>query len=98
MYINVHNTREGRIVAACDKELIGKVLDDGKIHLDLKAYKSFYVGKPATAAELKKELENFSSANLVGKKAVSVALESGFAQKTDVIYINLIPYIQIYKI
>ncbi len=98
MYMKIHETKEGKIVAACDKELIGKILDDGKIHLDLETSRSFYVGEPATREELKKALENFVSANLVGKNTVSVALEGGFAQETDVIYINTTPHIQIYKI
>ncbi|NYZ77505.1 DUF424 family protein [Candidatus Micrarchaeota archaeon] len=98
MYMRIHETREGRIIAACDKELIGKVLEEKNICLDLDKYRSFYVGKPVSAAELKTGLGNFFSANLVGKNAVSVALRSGFAQKTDVIYINATPYIQIYKI
>lgn len=98
MYLKIHETKDGRIIAACDKELIGKVLDDGKTHLDLDSYRDFYVGKISTKDELKNALQNFISANLVGENAVSVALESGFAQKDDVIYINTTPYIQIYKI
>jgi len=98
MYMKIHETREGRIIAACDKELIGKVLDDGRIHLDLDRNRSFYVGRKVTAEELKKELENFTSVNLVGKNTVSVALKGGFAQEDDVIYINATPHIQIYKI
>lgn len=82
MYIKIHESEEGKIVAACDKELIGKTFDNGKINLDLKTYSNFYKGKEATKEGLKKALKNFFSANLVGKKAVSVALEGGFAQKT----------------
>ena len=98
MYLKIHETKDGRIVAACDKELIGKVLDDGKIHLDLDTCRSFYVGKLSTEEELKKALENFVSANLVGKNTVNVAIKSGFAQENDVIYINTTPHIQLYKI
>ena len=97
MYLKIHETKQGRIVAACDRELIGKVLDDGKIHLDLDRSRSFYMGKPATAEELKEALGNFVSANLVGKNTVNVAIDGGFAQETDVIYINATPHIQIYK-
>ena len=98
MYLKVHETVEGKIVAACDKELVGKVLDDGKYHLDLKASKSFYVGKKATKSDLKNALKDFHSANLVGKNTTDVAVKGGFAQKEDVIYIKEIPHIQIYKI
>ena len=98
MYLKIHETKNGRIIAACDKELIGKVLDDGKIHLDLDTSRSFYIGKIVTEKELEKALENFISANLVGKHTVNVAIKSGFAQENDVIYINTTPHIQIYKI
>ncbi len=98
MYMKIHETKEGKIVAACDKELVGRILEDGKIYLDLDTCRSFYVGKLSTREELKKALENFVSANLVGKNTVAVALEGGFAQESDVIYINTTPHVQLYKI
>lgn len=98
MYLKIHETVDGKIVAACDKELIGKILEDENYHLDLKKSKSFYVGKKATKTDLKNALKDFYSANLVGKNTVDVAIKSGFAHKEDVIYINTTPHIQIYKI
>lgn len=98
MYLKIHETPEGKIVAACDEELIGKVLDDGVRHLDLGASKDFYIGKLSTEEELKNALKNFNSANLVGENTVNVAVNSGFAHENDVIYINKIPHIQIYQI
>jgi hypothetical protein len=96
--MRIHETPKGKIVAACDKELLGTVLDDGKTTLDLKTYKEFYEGNPADVAGLKNELQRFSSVNLVGKKAVSVALELELVDENTVIYINRIPHIQLYKI
>ncbi len=98
MYLKIHEIGEGKIVAACDKELIGKVLEDENIYLDLDRSRSFYVGRLSTKGELKKALEDFVSANLVGKNTVNVAIESGVAQESDVIYINTTPHIQIYRI
>lgn len=98
MYMKVRKHSGNRIVAACEKGLIGKVLEEGSAVLDLDAYASFYVGEPATTEELKKELRGCSSANLVGKKAVKVAVESGFARETDVKYIKNVPHLQIYRI
>jgi len=98
MYMKIHETKQGKIVAACDKELLGKILDDGKIHLDLARSRSFYEGELTTREELMEELEDAISANLVGKNTVSVAIEGGFAHENDVIYINETPHIQIYKI
>jgi hypothetical protein len=96
--MRIHETPKGRIVAACDKELLGKVVDDGKATLDLKTHKEFYGGGPADRARLKEELKSFTSANLVGEKAVNTALELELVEKDAIIYINKIPHIQLYRI
>lgn len=98
MYIRIHETPQDRVVAACDEELIGRVLEDGKARLDLERYRSFYAGAKAGADELRNALGAFSSANLVGKGPVDVAVAMGLAGEKDVMYINRIPYIQIYRL
>ena len=98
MYMKIHESPSGKVVAVCDKELIGKVLEDEKIRMDLKKYGSFYVGERVGEDEVGRALETFSSANIVGQKSVGVALSLGFVDKDDVMYINETPYIQIYKV
>jgi hypothetical protein len=98
MYLRVHESEGSRVVAVCDKELIGTVLDDGKAYMDLDKHRSFYVGERAAEDEVKQALNEFSSANIVGEKAVGVALSLELAVKDDIMYINETPYIQIYKI
>ena len=98
MHINVHRTATGVIIAACDKKLIGKVLKDGDVELDLKMHAKFY-GEPGTIKELTRLLEgDFDSVNLVGEKAVSVAIKTGIVGQKDVKHIKNIPYLQIYSI
>lgn len=98
MYLKI-TEREGRkVVAACDKELIGKVFSQGKAMLDLKKYSSFYQGTECNPGELGKALSNFSSANLVGKKCVAVALEKGLAAESDLKYLQGIPHLHLYKL
>ena len=98
MYVKVHETNKGKIVAACDEELLGKVLDDGNAYLDLKMHRAFYEGELIGEKELEDALSKFQSANLVGKLAVSVALKLKLASKDSVIYINKTPHIQIYRL
>jgi len=98
MYLKVHENPQGRVVAVCDKELIGKILDDGKTHMDLDKYRNFYIGEKIGENELKEKLGDFNSANLVGKKAVGVAISIGVAGEEDILYIKKVPYIQIYRI
>lgn len=98
VYLKVHENSGSRIIAVCDKELIGKVLEDKKGYMDLNRYHEFYVGKEVEDEEVKKELKNFSSINMVGKQSVKIALEMNLANDQDVMYIKKIPYIQIYRL
>ncbi len=98
MYLKIHESPRGKVVAVCDKELIGKILEDENTAMDLKNYSGFYVGEHVGKDDVEKALEKFSSANIVGKKSVGVALSAGVVSKEDIMYINETPYIQIYKI
>ncbi|MBN2122242.1 DUF424 family protein [Candidatus Micrarchaeota archaeon] len=98
MYLKVRESPEGNVVAACDRELIGKVLEEGDSVLDLKAHSSFYVGEIAGQEQVRAALGDFASANLVGEKAVGVALKEGIVQKRDIKYINGVPHLQIYRL
>ena len=96
--MKIHDSAKGKIIAACDQELLGTVLDDGNIYLDLKMHRAFYEGNRVSEKELENALSRFVSANLVGKRTVAVALRLKLAEKNSVIYINKTPHIQIYRL
>jgi len=98
MYLKIHISRGQRVIAACDKELIGMIIEDGNYYIDLKKYSSFYVGEICSKEELENALTNFNSASLVGEKVVSVALSKGVVSKEKVTNIKSFPCIQIYKV
>jgi hypothetical protein len=98
MYLKIHQTSNGSIIAVCDENLIGKVLKNKKVCMDLGKYKDFYVGSRANESEVRRALERFSSANIVGEESVGVAISMGLVGKEVVMYINKTPYIQIYKL
>ncbi len=99
MYLKLHKTEKGTILAACDAELIGKTLTDNGIELDLKKYADFYAGERTDENGIKKALDgNFDSINFVGKKVTSIVVKSGMVDQNDVMYIKNTPYIQIYSL
>lgn len=98
MYLRIHRNPKGKVVAVCDEDLLGKVLEDKDMRMDLERYRSFYDETKAGAAEVEDALRSFDSANIVGKEAVGVAIKMGLAGKKDVMYIKKTPYIQIYRI
>ncbi len=98
MYLRIHQSSAGKVVAVCDEDLLGKVLTEGKARMDLEAYREFYAGDKAGESDVKEALRAFSSANIVGKESVGVAVSMGLAGKDEVMYIKRTPYIQIYRL
>lgn len=97
--MKIHVNQKSRVIALCDETLIGQVLKDKEIFMDLDKYRGFYVGvktsKEDVIAELKK---GFASANIVGPKSIETAMEAGIIDKNDVRYVKKTPYVQIYRI
>jgi len=99
MYVRIHEQKDRPVVAACDVNLIGRILESKNgAYMDLDNHRGFYIGTKTTATKLKEALKNFSSANLVGKKTIKVAMSLGLVAKEDLMYIGEIPYVQIYSI
>ena len=96
IYFKVHESQNRKVLAVCDKELVGKILEENHFHFDIK--ESFYKGKEITSDELKKMIHEFDSINLVGEKAVGVAISEKIASEKNVIIIKNIPHVQIFTI
>jgi len=97
MYLKMHASPDGEIVALCDIELIGKVLASGKARLDLSAYAPFYLGKKVEEKEAVDALRIAQNANIVGKKALEAAKKAGLSvshAKT----IGGVPHLQVYRL
>lgn len=99
MYLRIHEGRDGPLIAACDRELIGRVFQQGSKRIDLERYQEFYKGTEATGMQVEAALkQRFASANLVGKKATAAAIRAGLARAGDMLRIARVPYIHIYRI
>jgi len=83
-------------LAVADKECIGKTLKHGKIEFEVK--ESFYKGTELGENELKQLLREHDNINLVGKKAVGVALSENLISEASIIRISGVPHVQIFKI
>ena len=87
-------------MAACDSELLGKVYSESGKELDLKTYEGFYRGELIDEGKIRPFLtgRGFYTANLVGERTVSEAIEAGISKKGQVRRIAGIPYVQIFRI
>lgn len=97
MYLKLHPTPNGQIAALCDSELIGRVLSDGKRHLDLGKHASFYVGEKVSRKQAVEALRSSENANIVGKKSLHAAKEAGLDVSPSV-EISGVPHLQAYRL
>lgn len=97
MYLRIHSSPEGEVVALCDATLIGRRLSQGNIVLDLGKYAGFYKGEKVGAAEATAALKGAQNVNLVGKKALVAAKGAGL-DTSGAMSIGGVPHLQLYKI
>ena len=83
------------VVALCDADLLGKEFEEGKMFLQVT--KRFYGGNKVSLKEVKEILHDARSLNLVGQKIIGIALKEGFIIEKDVLIIQGVPHVQIYK-
>ncbi len=96
MFAKKYEIEYKTILAVCDKELIGKEFEDGKIFF--RASEKFYKGKKVNEKELKNLLLEADSINLFGNKCVGIAEKQGLINETQIILIKGIKHAQIYQI
>lgn len=97
MYLKLHPTPGGQMAALCDSGLIGKVLTDGKRHLDLEKYASFYVGEKVSHMAAVEALRSSESANIVGERSLAAAADAGLDISVS-IKIAGVPHLQAYRL
>jgi uncharacterized protein len=92
--VRVYRKGSDTLVAACDKELLGKTFKEGELRLEVT---SFYEGEDADEEMLLNRLSFCTVANLVGKKTVSIATKHKLISRDCVITIDGVPHVQLVK-
>ena len=90
MYVKIHKKQGSTVVAIADKELIGKRFEEGKLRLEVSEY--FYKGEEKSEDEIIALLKEVTNVNLVGKKAIALAIKHGMIQEENILQIKKIPY------
>ena len=95
VYCNIFERKGEVMMAACDKGLLGKTFEEGKMILDVK--ESFYAGDEVESEVLREKFDQITIANLVGEETVKTALEEGFGYEENVLTVEDIPHLQIVR-
>ncbi|MDO9518020.1 MAG: DUF424 family protein [Methanosarcinaceae archaeon] len=94
MYLKIHKSGTGFIVAVCDKDLLGKKLKQGNTTVDIS--EEFYKGNLTSEEHVIEVLANTTTANLFGERTVACAIKCGFVDPECVIMIDGVPHAQIF--
>jgi len=92
MLVRIHKKDHRTIVAVCDKDLLGKVLQEKNRQLDLSG--NFYNGEERSEEEIGDLLRNADGVNLVGPQSVKLGLQEGVITDDNVIVIANVPHAQ----
>ena len=98
IYVKVHKRGDHLCAAACDEELIGETLEEGRYHVTLT--EDFYRGDlvedqdPRTSALFQRA----TGLNLFGERAVALGIEAGCIDPKSVIRIRGVPHAQMFYI
>lgn len=93
VFIKIHKDQNHSLIAACDKNLIGKTYHEGKLRLEVK--EEFYGDNLYSVEEAVNLLNDAKEANLVGEKIIKATIEKKLIDSRAVIYIAGIPHVQI---
>ena len=90
------STPEGKILAACDRELVGKTLKEGNLEVFINP--EFYFEKEGDEKELESLMKDAIAMNFFGNGVVSFLISKGLVNRENVKRIEGVMHVQIYKI
>lgn len=92
--MRIYKVRGEIMVAACDRELLGKKFEEGELILEVKD--SFYYESFVTDLTFLNSMKIATIANLVGEHVVDLAIREGYVEKEGVIRIGGVPHAQMF--
>lgn len=95
VYAKLSKCGENVLLAACDEDLLGDILRDGKIVFNIK--EEFYKGPKLPIEDAIDLMEESTIVNMVGPNIVKKAIEHGLVHPDAVLEICGIPHAQIVK-
>lgn len=93
--LRVFRQRGEVLLAACDKELVGRIMREGDLKLEV--CPAFYEGEDADEEMLLNRLRNASIANLVGERTVGIAIKHELVDEGCVVRIEGVPHVQLVR-
>lgn len=91
-YFKVHRHPSETVIAICDEELLGETLRSGKIVFNIS--EAFYKGNLVDEAFILDNLGQFTILNVVGNRAVELAVSAGAVSEGNILMIGDVKHAQ----
>jgi hypothetical protein len=91
--VRIHQREHQLIAAVIDKELLGKLIQENDVQLDLRS--DFYKGKEMNEQAARKIMRAASQLNLAGQHAVQIGIEEGLVDPAHVLLVGGVPHAQV---
>jgi len=88
-YIKIHKQPDGQVVAACDKEILGKTFSNGNLKITIS--EQFYKGELKQINEVLDILSRCDNFNIAGNYIVNEAINNKIISKESILIIESIP-------
>ena len=90
-----HAHTGGRLVAACDEQLLGREFKEGKLRLKVRP--DFYDGERVDEETYREIIGLAEIVNIVGERTVQIAIDAGIIDEDSVIRVDGVPHAQFVK-
>lgn len=86
LIVRERQTDEGLLVALCDDDVLGETFEEGAVSLTVT--EEFYAGDAVDAETAVESLSRAAVANIVGTRAVEVAVDAGIIDEAHVLEVE----------
>lgn len=88
--VSVKHSPHGTLLVITDREILGKVFEEGRIQLDMR--KKFYLGEHMSKEKVKELLKSARHIHLTGKHSVAVGIELEVINNDKILWVKGIPH------
>ena len=96
MIVNERTTEEGLLVSVCDSDVLGETFEEGELSLTVS--EEFYGGEEVDADAAVASLSRATVANIVGTRAVELAIEAGVVDEANVLEVDSTLHAQVLRL
>lgn len=93
MFVRIHTHGNDRILAACDEDIIGMTFEGNGAKITVS--EGFYKGESISEEAYRERMKSITIMNLVGERAVAIAIEEGMVSPDCVMEIGGVSHAQV---